>query len=127
VSNVLTDLRVAIKATLDAAGFRTFITVPSQVTPPCAFVSPADPYLTREGATFGGEIVRHRVVVVTSAGINDTTAESLDALLLTALDALYASDDWDVDSVGSPGPIAINGSQYLAVPIELQQEIHRET
>lgn len=126
MSNALTDLRTAVKAVLDEAGFRTFTTVPSQVTPPCAFVSPGDPYLTREGAAFGGEIVRHRVVVVTAAGINDTTAESLDELLLTALDALYASVDWDVTEVGSPGPIGLNNAQYLAVPIDIQQQIHRE-
>ena len=126
MSNALTDLRTAIKATLDEAGFRTFITVPTQVTPPCAFVSPGDPYVTREGATFGGEIVRHRIVIVTSAGINDTTTESLDALLLTALDALYTSGDWDVEEVGAPGPVGLNGASYLAVPIDLQQQIHRE-
>lgn len=127
MSNTLSDLRDAVKATLDAAGLRTFATVPDKVTPPCAFVSPGDPYLTRDGATFGGEIVRHRVVVVTTAGVNDRTAQALDGLILQALDALYVSDDWDVESVGSPGSITLNGQSYLACAIELAQLIHRET
>lgn len=126
MSNVLTDLRVAVKSVLTAAEFRTFTTVPDKVTPPCAFVSPGEPYITRDGATFGGEIVRHQVVIVAAAGVNDVKAESLDTLLLRALDALAADDRWDVGDVDRPGQITLGGQAFLATAIELVQEIHRE-
>ena len=126
MSNVLTDLRVAVKATLTGAGFRTFTTVPDKVAPPCAFVSPGEPYITRENAAFGGEIVRHQVVIVAASGVNDVRAESLDALLLKALDALHGDDRWDVGDVDRPGQITLGGQQFLATSIELVQEIHRE-
>ena len=122
----LGDVREAIKATVAAQGFPTFTTVPTTVTPPCVFVAPNEPYLTRQGATFGGEIVRHQVVVVTGRGVNEVAATSLDDMLLRVVDALYSNDEWLVGDVDRPGQITLNGQAYLATAIDVDQEIHRE-
>lgn len=123
--NALTEVRTRLADLLKDAGFHAFSIVPAKVTPPVAMVAPGEPYVTREGATFGGEIVRCNVVLTTGRGVNDKTAAEIDELLLKALDALEAADDFVVGDVGQPGQVALNNQNYLGVSVEVLTEIHR--
>lgn len=118
-------VRDTIQAAMQVAGLHAFSVVPERAVPPMAWVAPGDPYVTREGATFGGEIVRHEVVLVAPAGVNEVMAGELDELIVTALDALEANPDLFVSDVGQPGRIQINGQQYLAAAIAVSTEIRR--
>jgi hypothetical protein len=125
VSNAYTAVRERIKAALATAGLHAFEIVPENLTPPAVWVAPADPYITREGAVFGGEIVHHEVVVVTGAGVNAVQADALGGLIIATVDALDTDPDLVVGDVGRPGQIAINGQKFLACAIAVDIEIHR--
>ena len=45
------DVRNGLRDLMAAAGFEAFTVVPERVTAPFTYVAPADPYITREGAT----------------------------------------------------------------------------
>lgn len=120
-SGVRTDL----KDLLVAAGFSAHTVIPERVAAPFAYVAPADPYITREGATFGGEILHHYVVLVVGRGVNEKLADDLDTQLAQALDALDASDAHFVREVEQPGSITIAGQAHVGVAIAVDTEIHR--
>lgn len=117
--------RDALATALRQAGIPAFATKPDKFSPPAAFVGPGDPYITREGANFGGEVLHHEVVVVTRSGVNDKRADDLDQLITKALDALYALDDFDTGEVGRPGQINVSGQSHLAAAISVSCQIHR--
>lgn len=119
------DVRTSLKDALVEAGFSAFTVIPERVTPPFVYVAPADPYITREGATFGGEILHHYVGVVAGRGVNEKLADDLDDQLVRVLDAIDATDDHHVREVEQPGQITISGQQHLAVAIVVDTEIHR--
>jgi hypothetical protein len=125
VSNVFAEQRELIAGALSAAGVRAHTTVPARWTPPGAFVGPGDPYITREGANFGCEVVRHRVTLVISAGTNETQADDLDNMIVKALDALYALEDFDTGDVRRPRKVAVNGQAYPGVFVDLLAEVNR--
>lgn len=125
MTNAFTDARTKVKAAVAVGVANTFTVVPERATPPMAWVAPGDPYITREGATFGGEILRFEVVLVASSGVNETQADELDGLITTAMDALDLDDDLHVLDVGQPGRITIGTGKYLAAAIAVQLEIHR--
>lgn len=120
------QVRTDVAAALTAGGMHAFTNVPEVATAPMAWVAPGDPYVTREDATFGGEIVTCEVVVVASAGTNEYQAEELDDLIVTALDALEAAGI-DVTDVGRPGRVTISATNqtHLAAAIGTRTEIHR--
>lgn len=124
MSNALSDVRDRLKAVLEGVGLHAFAVVPPKVTPPFAYVAPGDPYVTYEGANFGGEIVTCNVGAVVAAGANDVTAEGLDDAVLLILDALLDSDDFTGLDV-EVGAITVNGQSYLGASIRVQTEIHR--
>lgn len=124
--SVFRDQRESIRDALAGAGILAFATVPDRFNPPAAFVGPGDPYITREGMNYGVEQVRHQVTLVTGAGVNDVRADELDKLILTALDALYSLEEFDVGDVGRPGQVSLTGQSYLAAAIDLTAQIHRE-
>lgn len=123
---MLADHRTAITAALDAVGITAHTVVPERWAPPGVFVGPGDPYISREGMTFGGEIVRYAVTLVVASGTNEVRAAELDALILRALDALYGLEDFDVADVERPGQVSINGEAHLATSIDVTTQIHRE-
>ena len=125
MSNAFTDARNQVKTAVVAGIPNTFTVVPERATPPMAWVAPGDPYISYEGATFGGEILRFEVVVVASGGVNETQADELDDLIASALDALAADDELFVVDVGQPGRIAIGTGKYLAAAIAVQIQIRR--
>lgn len=123
--NDLTDLRVLIRDALVAAGVHAFTTAPDRVSPPCAFVTPGDPYWTREGATIGGAaVVRLQVSVVAAKGTTDVQATALDELVLKALAVVEEVPDVLEVEVDRPGTISINKvGPYLAAAIAVAIEI----
>jgi hypothetical protein len=126
MTNTLTEVRVLLKAALETGGVdNVYVVAPAKAAPPMAYVGPGAPYITYEGATFGGEIVRCDVVVVAGRGTNDKAAEDLDLLVLSVIDSIDPAM-FQVNDVGRPGRVNINGQEYLATSIEVQTEIHRE-
>lgn len=125
MSGELAEVRARLRNALTDAGLSAYATVPERVTPPLVFVGPGDPYVTTESANFGSEIVRCEVVVVASPGVNNTTADELDGLILTAFDAAEAAQ-FAVESVERPGRITLGGQQFIAAAITVWTEIHRE-
>lgn len=126
MTNALTDHRTLLRDILSDAGIdHAFVIVPERVTPPFAYVGPGLPYVTYEGATFGGMIAHFAVGVVASKGTNEVAAEELDDLVLRVLDAVAADGRYQVNEVDNPGRITLNGQTYLACSIDIQTEIHR--
>lgn len=123
--SVFSEQRQQIAEAVGTPEVPAFSTLPSRFAPPAIFVGPGDPYITREGMTFGGEQVRHQVTVVTAAGVNEQRADELDALIVNTLDALYVLEDFDVGEVGRPGQVSIGGQSYLAAAIDVTTQIHR--
>lgn len=123
--SALSDVRAAMRDVLKDAGMFAFSTVPDKALPPMVFVAPGDPYVSTEGANFGGEIVRCEVVVVASAGVNEAQADELDELALQAKDVLEAAD-YNVVDIGRPGQITLGGQAYLAAPLGVLTEINRD-
>lgn len=120
----LAGKREELRAALDAAGFSAFSTLPEVVTPPCAFVTPNEPYITLEGASFGAVIVHHQISLVTSPGVNEDTANELDQM---TQDALVAIDELvGTFEVGRPGAIALNSQDHISVAITVSTEIRME-
>lgn len=122
MSNDLTALREHIRTLVATDDLQAFTTAPTRVSPPCVFVAPGDPYITREGANFRSSIVSHQVVVVGPTGVSDSQAEHLDELVLQVLAALDEDDDLWVGEVGRPGQITLGAQSYLAAPIDVRTE-----
>lgn len=128
MSNPLSDVRAAIADALTAAGLQAYKTVPDRAVPPLVYVAPGNPYVSYEGATFNGQIVRCYLVPIAARGTNDVNAEQLDELVLQVLDAVRAAPElaeFTLGDVGQPGQVPINGQSHLGVDIEIQTEIHR--
>lgn len=125
MSNDLTALRQRIVDDLKAQNFNAFTVMPETAAVPCVWVVPGDPYISREGATFGGLIVRHQVNFAAAAGTNEATAEALDAMVLDVMDALDQIDGLVTGDVDRVGLAPINGQQNLAAGINVLTEIHR--
>lgn len=126
MTNELTQVREDLKALLTAAEFFAFTTVPERAVPPMAYVAPGFPYMSYDGASYGGGvIVRCNVVVIAKRGTNDVAAEALDDMVLRVIDAVDGSEDFLVSQVDIPGQISINGQLHLGVSIEVQREIQR--
>lgn len=124
----LAGLRTRIKDALTAADFFAFSTVPDNAMPPMVYVAPADPYVTPEGASLGGVIVRHQLIAVASPGVNETRADELDDMVSRAIDVLDVLVEQGIAGtyeVGRPGGITLGGQPYLGVAIDIQTEIQR--
>lgn len=123
MTNPLTSARTDLKQVLVDADVNAFSIPPAKASPPFAYVGPGLPYLTFEGATFGGRIANLSVVVVAGKGTNEMAAEELDELILTTVDAIEATDDFRVLEVDNPGQLKLNGQDYLATSMTVQREI----
>lgn len=123
MSNTLTDSRTALRDLLGGEAANVYVAVPNVVSPPCTFVAPGSPYLTHDGASFGGTVAHYSVVTIAGRGTNDVAAEELDGQILDLVALIGNSDDFTLDDVGQPGQIAISGQSYLAASIEVQTEV----
>lgn len=123
--NKLASSRENLKASLTAADLHAFTTIPEKVTPPFVAVAPDDPYISYEsgaGLNFGEVFVRHRLVLVVAAGVNDIQANALDDLILAVL--AVDLDPHEVIAVDEPGSIVINGQKHLGTSISLSTPIN---
>lgn len=133
LAEVRSRLAEALSDGLTEHNVSAYSVVPETVSPPGVFVSPGQPYLTREGAAFGGEVVNLEVTVVAEGGLNDYRADQLDELLLATLDVLYALEgtegfEWLTTGTISgvvQVPLNATGDTHLAATISVSHEIHR--
>lgn len=126
MTNPLTDARKGLAQVLTDAEVSAFAIPPAKAAPPFAYVGPGLPYLTFEGAQFGGRIANLSVVVVAGKGTNEMAADELDELILKVVNAIEATDDYRVIDVDNPGRLKINGQEQLATSMTVQREIPRE-
>ncbi|NYD43935.1 hypothetical protein [Nocardioides panaciterrulae] len=122
--SALVAKRTELKDALTAAGYFAFSTVPEIAQPPMVYVAPAEPYISLEGAAFGGVIVHHQIVVVAGPGVNEQRADELDGLVEGVL--FVIADLVGLFEVGRPGSIELSGQAYIAVAITTQTEIQLE-
>lgn len=116
--------REEIRSALANDDLVAYSTLPENVVTPCAFVTPSEPYITLEGANFGGVIVHHQVSLVASPGVNEVTANEIDQMVQAALPVLAALvDTLEVDR---PGSISLNNQEHIAVAIAVTTEIRLE-
>lgn len=127
-TNPLTQVREDLREILDGISeeLQAFTVVPEEGDPPMVWVAPGSPYVTREEANLGAEIVRCNAVILASTGDNDISAEELDGLILQVKDAIDDSEEFWAGDVGLPGTAPFAGQSYLAVSVEAQTEIRRE-
>lgn len=116
--------RDELKTALETAGYFAFSAVPEVAEPPLVYVAPNDPYVSLEGATFGGVIVHHQIIIVAAPGVNEERADELDdlvegvmAVVLPLIGTL---------EVGRPGQISLNGQPHIGVAIDVETEIRLE-
>lgn len=124
MSNQLAGVREGLQVSLEGAELRVFTIVPEVYTPPAIILEADDPYISLEGAVFGGFLVHHRLIVVGVAGINEVSVADLDERLLKALDAI--PDDHAIDDVARPGRWDVNGQTYPAAVISVHTEVIRD-
>lgn len=116
--------RIELRDALRAADFHAFSALPESVVAPIVFVTGADPYVSLDGAAYGGAIARHQITVVASAGVNEQTADELDDLLAGVLAVI--TDLVDTFEVDRPAQIGLGGQEHPAVAITTQTEIRLE-
>ena len=116
--------RTALKDALAAAGFFAFTAPPEDASPPLVFVGANEPYVSLEGAAFGGAIVHHQIVVVAGPGVNEQRADELDQMVEGVL--AVVADLVGTFEVGRPGSIDINGQAYIGAAVDTQTEIRLE-
>ncbi|WP_372733609.1 hypothetical protein [Nocardioides sp.] len=140
MANVLTEARTHLAGIIKDADIRAYTTVPEDLLAldpdelegalyPMVYVAPGEPYLSFEGATFGGALVRCNVVVVAEPGATDDRADDLDTQLLAVIAAVDADPDreWVVVKVEQPGQIEIRNQAHLAASVEYLREIRLTT
>lgn len=118
----LKDLRNDVAQTMTDAGLPGFAYLPERLSPPCAIVSAADPYMTSEDVPFGTFRMKLEVRLVTRPGANETVTDDLDDLIAQAITAL---DDttWAVEDVSPPYTLASSGGSYLAASLTINDNI----
>lgn len=113
--SVLSDLRKDTAAKLAGLSVPVLPSIPEQLPPPCAFLSPGSPYVETnfEGKNFGESLVNFELTLVVDAGGNDVQSDALDDLLVEALAVIDPIADLYPGSA-EPGVISMNGQSYLA-------------
>lgn len=126
----LAEVRAEVAGVLDGlvVGGKTLKAIDylsENLTAPCFAVVPGQPYLTRtgEGLTFGATRIRWDVLVLVQREVSKTAAESMDALLLAAIDAL--EEKYEVVEALQPGtvqPKPPSGPKFFGSVIRLQHD-----
>lgn len=125
---MLTEKRTEIKTALEGGvdkptGFRAFEYIGETLTPPCAAIVPAEPYLRPPSAADRIPFGRVRVgidVLLISARENAAKAARLtDELIEFAHRTLR--DDYDVTGVSRPGVITVSGAKFIGSVLSIEQ------
>lgn len=123
---MLTQLRLDITETLEAAGINAAEYVSETITPPVAVAVPGEPYLIRpggedSGVPFGHIEVRFDVLIIGHKGSNKRSAAKIDDLIWSVLDAL--NSEWDIDRVSQPGEITLSSAKFMGAVASISQNI----
>lgn len=114
--------RKAVADALTAGDVKAADYIGETLTPPCAAVVPADPYLTPaqpgDDLPYGFTAVALDVLLVSGLTTAKKQADAMDELIAKALTAL---DAFDVRSVTRPGVIKLRGANYLASTIRVEE------
>lgn len=117
--NALTTWRAEVTAQLTAAGIRTTSFLPEVIRGPGAVLLHGDPYI-EPGDTFG-EIKANLLVVVfaDAVGSNETSTETLDGLLIAAVQALHA--DYGRLTVAEPAILQNQQQNFLSARLTVSE------
>lgn len=117
------ELRQAIAADMAAVGITTRVYTAESMTPPCASVVPADPYLRRpigeDAAVFGMTRVGFDVLLLTHIVEAKKTAELAGKLQSDAWGALAK---WKPLRASQPAEIEINNTKFMGSVIEIEHD-----
>lgn len=122
-----TAARRALAEVLEAAtGHPWHPEVPSDVTPPCGVLEPADRYLEDDVDTFeaGTYVLTLEAWALVDLASTETATDVLDQLLEDTLGAL-AGVGWWMTSVGKPASVESDG--WLAYGANLTVQTHLST
>lgn len=111
----VTDARLQLAGILEAVNVRVVFD-PGLVTPPCALVTPADPWIVVEHIG-GARTIRWRILAVAGradAGATLGHLEDLVGAIVGALDNPASSPGWSMPEFDAPGTIDVGGAQQLA-------------
>ena len=110
----ITDSRLALATTLEAAGLRVVFD-PGLVSPPAVLVAATDPWLTPTQLATVSSALRWRVVAVAGKADATVTVEELEALVSAVVVAVgNLPDGWGRVTFDGPGTVDLGGAQYLA-------------
>lgn len=110
----LTASRLALAATLEAAGLRVAFD-PGRVNPPAVLVAATDPWVTPTALATVSQALRWRLVAVAGRMDAEVTVEVLEDLVGAVLVAVAnLPDGWGRATFDSPGTVDLVGGQYLA-------------
>lgn len=131
---MLTEKRDAIKHDLETvpddwdgppkpAGFRAFEYVGETITPPCAAVIPAEPYLQYPDGNakipFRHVRLRIDVLLLSTRETSKTAAALTDQLIEWASARL--SPNYDITAVSRPGVVTISGSKFVGSVLSIEE------
>ena len=127
---MLTEARTAVKTDLESGtgkpeGFRAFEYIGESLTPPCAAVVPAEPYLRPpsevERIPFRHVRVDIDVLLLAARADAKTAAASMDTLIEFAYAALKPSKTRTIRSVSRPGVITVSGSKFIGSVLKIEE------
>lgn len=121
---MLAELRKAVRDDLAAGDVKAFDYLGEALTPPCAVVVPAEPYLrTPKGAP--GEPVPFRkvlagidVLLLVPRGEAKAEAAAMDQLVESAYVAL--KQNHEIGAVSRPGVVTVSGSKFVGSVLSIE-------
>lgn len=111
--NSLAQTRQLLALQLRTAGVTVHEYVPERITPPCAVLEPANPYID-EGTTFTEMRVHLNVVLFATHATNEVATATLDQVLCEVINEV---DAFDLESVEQPSSYEVGTGQYLGTRI----------
>ncbi len=116
MSNFLKAARAEVKMELATLGDnQIYEFIPERPSTPCFVLSPGSPYI-QQGQAFTDFAVRFDVLVLSGKATNEVETDTLDSLIVDAIDAL---ETWFIEDVETPSQFEINGALYLGTKISI--------
>lgn len=127
---MLTEKRTEVKTALEAGvgkptGFKAFEYIGETLTPPCAAIVPAEPYLQPPAATekvpFRKVQVGIDVLLISAREDAAKAAKLTDELIEFAYRVLHVDGEYSVRRVSRPGVITVSGAKYIGSVLSIEQ------
>lgn len=119
---MLTELRTDIATKLTSAGVKAIEYVGDAITPPCAAVVPAQPYLEwqsgRDGVPYGHVVAVIDVLLLAGRETSKTVAAAIDQMAESAIEAL---DDYDIRRLSQPGVVTLKGAKFIGAVLTIEE------